>query len=158
MAPFPTCFCNTLDEAVKAFAFLPRAIHLLGCDDRCTLSVPSSTNDLDNSRWQSGGIAQVLSTGAFTLFCHVFDGIMGSSLSVRACLLPPHVRKSVLFSFFVTFVLLSCSRVGLLDVSRLLGLTLRYSAPVCSYTGAWHLRKKPCVLLLLRLLNCPCDF
>ena len=38
----------------------------------------------------------------------------------------------VLFSFFVTFVLLSCSRVCLLDVSRLLGLTLRHSAPVCS--------------------------
>ena len=37
-----------------------------------------------------------------------------------------------LFSLFVTFVLLSCSRVCLLDVSRLLGLTLRHSAPVCS--------------------------
>ena len=51
----------------------------------------------------------------FTLFCHVFDGI-----------------KGVLFSLFVTFVLLSCSRVCLLDVSRLPGLTLRHSAPVCS--------------------------
>ena len=38
----------------------------------------------------------------------------------------------VLFSLFVTFVLLSCSRVCLLDVSRLLRLTLRHSAPVCS--------------------------
>ena len=37
-----------------------------------------------------------------------------------------------LFSFLVTFVLLSSSRVCLLDVSRLLGLTLRPSAPVCS--------------------------
>ena len=36
------------------------------------------------------------------------------------------------FSSFVILVLLSCSRVGLLDVSRLLGLTLRHSAPVCS--------------------------
>ena len=35
-------------------------------------------------------------------------------------------------SFFVTFVLVSCSRVCLLDVSRLLGLTLRHFAPVCS--------------------------
>ena len=36
------------------------------------------------------------------------------------------------FSFFVTFVLLSSSRVCLPVVSRLLGLTLRPSAPVCS--------------------------
>ena len=35
-------------------------------------------------------------------------------------------------SFFVTFVLVSCSRVCLLHVSRLLGLTLRHFAPVCS--------------------------
>ena len=83
-----------------------------------------------HSRWQSGEICQVLSSGAFTLFCHVYDGTMDSSLSVHACLLPPHVRKNV-FSSFVILVLLSCSRVCLLDVSRLLGLTLRHSAPVC---------------------------
>ena len=79
------------------------------------LSVPLRTNDLHYSRWQSGEICQVLSTVAFTLFCHVVHGI-----------------KEGLFSFFVTFVLLSCSRACLLDVSRLLGLTLRLSAPVCS--------------------------
>ena len=79
------------------------------------MSVPFNTNDLNNSRWQSGGICQVLSTRDFTLFCHVFVGLSG-----------------VLFSFFVTLVLLSCSRVYLLDVSHLLDLTLRHSAPVCS--------------------------
>ena len=94
---------------------LPRVKHLLGCDDQCMLSVPLSTNVLHYSRWQSGGSCQVLSTGDFTLFCHVFDSVMG-----------------ILFSLFVTFVLLSCSRVCLLDVSRLLGLTLRHFAPVCS--------------------------
>ena len=78
------------------------------------LSVPLSTSDLHYSRWQSGEICQVLSTGAFTLFCHVVHGI-----------------KEDLISSFVIFVLLSCSRVCLLDVSRLLGLTLRPSAPVC---------------------------
>ena len=109
----------------------PRAKLLLDCDDRCMLSVPSSTNDLNNSRWQSGEICQVFSIGAFTLFCHVYDVTMDSSLSVHACLLPPHVRKHVLSSSFVILVLLSCSRVCLLDVSRLLGLTLRHSAPVC---------------------------
>ena len=77
------------------------------------LPVPSSTNDLHYSRLQSGEIRQVLSTGAFTLFCHVVDGTMGVSIL-----------------FFVTFVLLSCSRVCLLDVSSLLGLTLRHFALV----------------------------
>ena len=51
--------------------------HLLDCDDKCILSVPLRTNDLHYSRWQSGEIWQVLSIGAFTLFCHVVDGIMG---------------------------------------------------------------------------------
>ena len=41
-------------------------------DDKCMLSVPPSTSDLHYSRWQSDEICQVLSTGAFTLFCHVF--------------------------------------------------------------------------------------
>ena len=34
------------------------------------LSVLFSTSGLHDSRWQSGGICQVLSIGAFTLFCH----------------------------------------------------------------------------------------
>ena len=41
-----------------------------------------------------------------------------------------HGIKEGLISLY-HFVLLSCSRVCLLDVSRLLGLTLRPSAPVC---------------------------
>ena len=98
------------------------------------LSVPLSTSDLHYSRWQSGEICQVLSTGAFTLFCHMYDGTMGCSLSVHACLFfCPRTcgRTFVFFAFFVTLVLLSCSRVCLLDVSRLLGLTLRSSVTVC---------------------------
>ena len=82
------------------------------------LSVPSRTSDLHYSRWESGEICQVLCTGAFTLFCHVVHGI-----------------KEGLLSPFVTCALLSCSRVCLLDVSRLLGLTLRPSALVCVVTG-----------------------
>ena len=42
-----------------------------------------------------------------------------------------HGINEGLLSSFVTFVLLSCPRVCLLDVSRLLGLTLRPPAPVC---------------------------
>ena len=76
---------------------------------------PGSVTSRGRGRWQSGEICQVSSTGAFTLFCHVVHGFTND-----------------LISFFVTFVLLSCSRVCLLDVSRLLGLTLRHFAPVCS--------------------------
>ena len=79
------------------------------------LSVPLSTSDHHYSRWQSGGICQVLSTGDFALFCHVVHGI-----------------KEVFLSFFVTFVIVACSRNCVLVVSRLLGLTLRPFAPVCS--------------------------
>ena len=114
MAPLPTyMFLQYPGRGSQDLRFLPRVQHFLGCDDKCTLSVPLSTNDLNISRWQSGGVCQVLSTGDFTLFCHVFDGPVG-------------------VLFFVTFVLLSCSRVCLLDVSRHFGLTLRQSAPVCS--------------------------
>ena len=62
--------------------------------------------------------ARCCSTGDFTLFCHVFDSRIGSFI-LPLC----HFR------------VLSCSRVCLLDVSRLLGLTLRHSAPVCSCHG-----------------------
>ena len=78
------------------------------------LSVPLSTSGLHYSRWQSGGICQVLSTEAFTLFCHDVHGFTEDFLP------------------FVNFMIVSCSRVCLLVVSRLLGLTLRHFAPVCS--------------------------
>ena len=51
--------------------FSPSCLHLLVFDDKCMLSVPSSTSDLHNRRWHSGEIFQVLPTGDFTLFCHV---------------------------------------------------------------------------------------
>ena len=131
MAPLPTRFCNILDETVKALAFCLVLNTFSAVTTDASLSVPSSTNDLNNSMWQSGEICQVLFTGAFTLFCLIYDGTMGYSLSVRTCLCLRTVRKNVLSSFFVFLVLLSYSRDCLLDVSRLLSLTLRHSAPVC---------------------------
>ena len=79
------------------------------------LSVPLSTSGLHYSIWQSGGICQVLSTGVFTLFCHDVSWFQG--------------RTSLLLCHFFDSIVL---RVCLLDVSRLLGLTLRPFAPVCS--------------------------
>ena len=43
------------------------------------MSVPLGPSDLHYSRWQSGEICQVLSTGAFTLLCHAFR------FSVKVC-------------------------------------------------------------------------
>ena len=111
----PLRFRKFLDETVKFIAFFPSCQRLLGCDDKCILSPLLSTSGLHYSRWQSGEICQVLSTGAFTLFCHVVHGFTEDFIS-----------------FFVTFVLVSSSRVCLLDVLRLLGLTLRHFAPVCN--------------------------
>ena len=45
------------------------------------------------------------------------------------------LRKTVLFFFLFLLVLLSLPRDCLLVVSRLLGLTLRSSPPVCVATG-----------------------
>ena len=71
--------------------------------------------DIENlNSYKLVGIWQVLSTGVFTLFCHDVHGFTEEFLS------------------FVTFVFVSCSHVCLLVVSRLLGLTLRRFAPVCS--------------------------
>ena len=106
MAPLPPRFCRLPGESVKTFAVFPSCVHLLVFDDKCMLSVPLSTSDL-HCRWHSGEICKVSSTGAFTLFCHV------SMVSMKVCLV------------------FSCPRVCLLDVSCLLGLTLRPSAPVC---------------------------
>ena len=71
------------------------------------LSVPLSTSDLHYS-------CQVMSTGSFKLFCHAFW------FSLKGC--------SPFFSYSFVVLPTRC----LLDVSCLLRLTLRPSAPVCS--------------------------
>ena len=81
-----TCFRKLLDETVKTVAVFPSCLHLLGCDGNCMLSVPLSTSDLHHSRWQSGEIWQGLSTGAFTLLCHVLLTSCSSSFFFCCCL------------------------------------------------------------------------
>ena len=100
---------------MKTISLFPSCSQLLDLDDKCILSVPLSTSGPHYSRWQSGGICQVLSTEAFTLFFHDVPGIKESFLS-----------------FFVPSVMESCSRVCLLVVFRLLGQTVRHFASVCS--------------------------
>ena len=78
---------------------------------------------------QIGEICQALYTEAFTSFCHAYDRAMCSNLPRHHCLLPPHdVEGCTVFPFFSCAH--GCFRDCLLDVSRLLGLTLRPSAPV----------------------------
>ena len=61
VAPLPPCSRKLPDETVKTFAV---------CEDKCMLSVPSSTSDLHFSCWQSGENCQVVSARAFTLLSH----------------------------------------------------------------------------------------
>ena len=63
-----------------------------------------------------------------TSFCQTYDGTMRSKLPRHHCLCLRTLRKSALFFPSCAPV---CPRGSLLDVSRLLGRTLRPSAPVC---------------------------
>ena len=85
------------------------------------LSVPLSANDLHYSRWQSGEICQMLSPGPSRCFAMWF--MVSRKFSLVS-----------MMAFSASLSLLSCSRVCLLDVSRLQGLTMRLFALVCS----WH--------------------
>ena len=93
VAPLPPRFRNFPDETVKALAFCLAITSFSAVTTDASLLVPSRTNALTISMWQSGEICQVLSNGAFTLFCQTYDGTMGSSLSRHPCLLPPHVAE-----------------------------------------------------------------
>ena len=147
---FRKCWCGTI---ATTFSHFPErgsqgrhpfatCSQLLDCDDKCII-VGSVTHERPSlqqmAKWRN---LPVLSTGAFTLFCHVVHGF-----------------KEDFISFFVSFVLVSCSRVCLLDVSRLLGLTLRHFAPVCfchrDFLTCW-IRRKPHVLSFSASSRCMC--
>ena len=78
MAPCPPRSRTFLDKTVEAIALFS-VNNFVDHDDKCMLSVPLSTSG------QSGGICQVLSTGAFTLFfrdVHGFTENVSPSLSL----------------------------------------------------------------------------
>ena len=88
VAPLPPCSRKLLDERVETFAVFLSWLHLLDAEDNCMLSVPLSTSDFHHDRWQSGVICQRLSTGSFTLLCHVvltFLKVCSSSFFVGCC-------------------------------------------------------------------------
>ena len=155
MAPLPPCSRKLLDETVKTYAVFPSWLHLLVGEDKCMLSVPLSTSDLHCSRWQSGEICQALLTEAFTSFCQACDGTMGSSLPRHHCLLLPHVTEDR------TVLLLFAPRAPVLP-TRLSARCLLSSRPdtafirsclLLPHAGGWNLSRKPCVFLLLFLLD-----
>ena len=80
-APLPPRFRNFLNESVKAITLLPRVHTFSIVTTNAPLSVLVSTSDLHNSRWRSGEICPVLSTGAFTLFCHDDPGFTEDLIS-----------------------------------------------------------------------------
>ena len=109
MAPLPPCSRKLLDKTVKTFAVFSSWLHLLDGEDNCMLSVPLSTSDLHCSCWQSGeNLPGVVHRGFHVVVPRVLIFFEVCS-SLFFCVLP--TRR-------------------LLDVSCLLGLTLRPSAPV----------------------------
>ena len=69
VAPMPPHFRNILDETVKALASCLVITTFSAVTTDASWLVPSSTNALTNSMWQSGDICQTLFTEAFTSFC-----------------------------------------------------------------------------------------
>ena len=102
-------------------------------------------------------IFQVLSTEAFTSFCHTYDGTMGSSLSKHPFLLHPLVGERLFCppcssscSFLACFLSVRCLLPSLLDSGSIRSY-LWLPTGTLWHVGCWHLRNKPCVVLLLRL-------
>ena len=60
--------CFQVSVTVTTFAVFTSWMYLLGGDDNCMLSVPSSTCDLHISCWQGGDICQAIAAATFTLF------------------------------------------------------------------------------------------
>ena len=99
LAPLSPDFLKT----VTTFAVFPSWMYLLGGDDNCMLSVPSSTCDTRISCWQGGDICQAIDPAAFTLFSYElrssfnyglpasrFPSFWPDTASFRSCLsLPP---------------------------------------------------------------------
>ena len=120
---FHKCRCGTIDTMFSQVpgwgsqdlrSFFPSCSQLLEWDEKCILSVLLSTSGFSLqqiSKWRN--LPGVVHLGLHVVlpWCSWFHGN---------------------FSLFVTFGIVSCSRVCLLVVSRLLGLTLRPFASVCS--------------------------
>ena len=68
VAPLPPGFHKLLSVTVTTVAVLPSWMYLLGGDDNCMLSVPSSTCDHHICCWQGGDICQAIAAAVFTLF------------------------------------------------------------------------------------------
>ena len=113
VAPLPPGFHKLLSVTVTTFAVVPSWMCLLGGDDNCMLSVPSRACDLHICCWQRAEICQAIAAAAFTLFNYALQ------FSTK-------MRMTSLLSS--SDVLTACY---LLHDSRLLGPTLRPSAPVC---------------------------
>ena len=112
VAPLPPRSRKILDETVKTFAVFPSWMYLLDGDDNCMLSVPFSTSDLHFRCWQSANLPSDGCRSFHVTRLRIVVFSQRRMLSFLLCLDVLHTR---------------C----LLHDSRLLGLTLRPSAPVC---------------------------
>ena len=109
MAPVPPGFLKLLSVTFTTFAVFPSWMYLLGGDDDCMLAVPSGTCELHISCWQGSDSCQAIAAATLTLFNYALWFLLKAD------------------DFFCS-VLPTCY---VLHDSRVLGLTLRPSAPVC---------------------------
>ena len=112
----------------------PTTFAVLDGDDNCMLSVPFSTSDLHLSCWQSSANCHAMAAEAFMMLNY-------------ALWLLPEADVPLLFCLAV---LLTCY---LLHDSRLLGLTLRPSAPVCCCHRVSWARGRPALAQGSRALS-----
>ena len=113
VAPLPPGFHKLLSVTFTTFAVFPSWLNLLGGDDDYMLSVPSGTCELHISCWQGSDSCQAIAAAVLTLFNYALWFLL---------------KADDPFFLFCLAVLPTCY---LLHDSRLLGLTLRPSAPVC---------------------------
>ena len=131
-------FHKFLSVSVTTFAVFLSWMYLLGGDDNCMLSVPSSTCDPRTCCWQSGEICHAIADAAFTLFNYA----LWSSINCGWSLSCPD--------------LLSCQRVTCSTIPVL--SAWHCVLPLLSVVATRFPSRKPCVFLLLFFLDGFCTW
>ena len=142
---FSDCWCGTtatmFSQAAQRDSHdlcrFPSWMYFLDGDDNCMLSVPFSTSDLHFNCWQSGANCHAM---AVEVFCDAQLRTVVFSL-----------RRMISFLFCLA-VLPTC----LLHDSRLFGLALRPSAPVCCCHRVSWARGR--LALVQEAVRCPPPF
>ena len=127
MAPLPTRFRNILDEAVKALAFclVLNTFSAVTTDACCRFRQARTTITTAGGKVAKSARCCPPEPSRCFATCMMVQWAPHSQCTLAFCL------RTCGRTFYPPSLSFSCSRVCLLDVSRLLSLTLRRSDPVC---------------------------